>query len=66
MDPLPPLPPMEDGRFREVKTGVLLLPQERVETSPGRRPVVRCFLVSCLGDADDICHRLYGQLRELG
>ena len=24
--PLPPLPPVEDGRFREVKTGVLLLP----------------------------------------
>jgi hypothetical protein len=24
--PLPPLPAVEDGRFREVKTGVLLLP----------------------------------------
>jgi len=65
-DPLPPLPPIEEGRFREVKTGVLLLPQERVETSPGRHSVVRRFLVSCLGDADDIFHRLYGQLRELG
>lgn len=25
---LPPLPPLEEGRFREVKTGVLLLPSE--------------------------------------
>lgn len=65
-EPLPPLPPVEQGHFREVKTGVLLLPEERVETSPGRRSVVRRFLVSCLGDADDIFHRLYGQLRELG
>jgi hypothetical protein len=63
---LPPLPPVDEGHFREVKTGVLLLPEERVETSPGRRSVVRRFLVSCLGDADDIFHRLYGQLRELG
>src|SRR5437764_982308 len=30
---LPPLPPIEEGHFREVKTGVLLLPSERVETS---------------------------------
>jgi hypothetical protein len=60
------LPPVEEGHFREVKTGVLLLPEERVETSPGRRSVVRRFLVSCLGDADAIFHRLYGQLRELG
>jgi hypothetical protein len=65
-DPLPPLPPVEEGHFREVKTGVLLLPEERVETSPGRRSVVRRFLVSCLGDADAIFRRLYGQLRELG
>jgi len=64
--PLPPLPPVETGHFREVKTGVLLLPEERVETSPGRHCVVRRFLVSCLGDADAIFHRLYGQLRELG
>src|SRR2546428_4442 len=42
-EPLPPLPPVEDGHFREVKTGVLLLPSERVETSPGRRSVVRRF-----------------------
>jgi hypothetical protein len=51
---LPALPVIEEGRFREVKTGVLLLPQERVETSPGRRSVVRRFLVTCLGDADEI------------
>jgi hypothetical protein len=63
---LPPLPALEEGHFREVKTGVLLLPDERVETSPGRRSVVRRFLVSCLGDADAIFHRLYAQLRELG
>lgn len=63
---LPPLPAIEEGRFREVKTGVLLLPGERVETSPGRRTVVRRFLVTCLGDADAIFARLYAQLRELG
>jgi len=63
---LPPLSPLEEGRFREVKTGVLLLPSERVETSPGRRSVVRRFLVTCLGDADAIFARLYAQLRELG
>jgi Uncharacterised protein family (UPF0236) len=63
---LPPLAAAPDGHFREVKTGVLLLPDERVETSPGRRSLVRRFLVSCLGDADAIFHRLYAQLRELG
>src|SRR5256885_8748942 len=63
---LPRLPAVPDGHFREVKTGVLLLPDERVETSPGRHSVVRRFLVSCLGDADAIFARLYAQLRELG
>lgn len=63
---LPPLPPVEEGQFQEVKTGVVLLPSERVETSPGRRSVVRRFLVSCLGSADDIFHHLNAQLRELG
>jgi len=63
---LPPLTPVEEGQFQEVKTGVLLLPGERVETSPGRHSVVRRFLVSCLGDADAIFARLYAQLRELG
>jgi len=62
---LPALPPVPDGHFREVKTGVLLLPEERVEISPGRRSVVRRFVVSCLGDADAIFHRLYAQMREL-
>lgn len=65
-EPLPPLPVVEEGHFREVKTGVLLLPSERVETSPGRRSVIRRFLVTCLGDADEIFRRLYAQLRELG
>ncbi len=63
---LPPLPPLEEGRFRQVKTGVLLRPEERVETSPGRRSVVRRFLVTCLGDADALFARLDAQLRELG
>jgi hypothetical protein len=65
-EPLPALPVVEQGHFREVKTGVLLLPGERVETSPGRRSVVRRFLVTCLGEADEIFRRLYAQLRELG
>jgi hypothetical protein len=65
-EPLPPLPAVQEGQFRDVKTGVLLLPSERVETSPGRRSVVRRFLVSGLGDADEIFARLYAQLRELG
>jgi hypothetical protein len=63
---LPALPPAEQGQFRDVKTGVLLLPDERVETSPGRRSLVRRFLVTCLGDADDIFRRMYAYLRELG
>jgi hypothetical protein len=65
-EPLPPLPPVEEGQFQEVKTGVLLLPSERVETSPGRHSLVRRFLVSCLGNADDIFRHLYAQLRERG
>ena len=63
---LPALPVIEQGHFREVKTGVLLPPSERVETSPGHRSVVRRFLVTCLGEADEIFRRLYAQLRELG
>jgi len=65
-EPLPPLPPVKEGQFQEVKTGVLLLPNERVETSPGRHSLVRRFLVSCLGDADDIFRHLYAQLRQRG
>ena len=63
---LPPLPPVEEGHFREVKTAVLLLPAERVEPSPGRHSVVRRVLVTCLGDADAIFSRAWAQLRELG
>src|SRR5437667_448949 len=65
-EPLAELPPIEEGHFREVKSGVILRPEERVETSPGRRSVAQRFLVTCLGDADEIFRRLYGQLRELG
>jgi hypothetical protein len=63
---LPPLPKVEEGQFREVKTGVLLVPAERVEPSPGRHSVVRRFLVTCLGDADALFSHLWAQLRELG
>lgn len=63
--PLPPLPPVEEGHFREVKTGVLLLPNERIETAPGRRSVVRRVLVTCLGDADQLFARLSAKLVEL-
>jgi hypothetical protein len=61
-----PLPAWKRVIFREVKTGVLLLPSERVETSPGRRSLVRRFLVSCLGDADTVFSLLWARLRELG
>jgi hypothetical protein len=61
-----PLPVVEEGNFREVKTGVLLLPNERLETSPGRRSVLRRVLVSCLGDADAVFGHLWARLRELG
>jgi hypothetical protein len=37
-----------------------------VEPTPGRHSLVRRFVVSCLGDANDIFARLYAQLRELG
>jgi len=59
---LPPLTPVENGHFREVKTGVLLLPSERTELSPGRRSVVRRVLVTCLGDADRIFDLLWTKL----
>lgn len=63
---LPPLPPVEEGQFREVKTGVLLLPEERTESSPGRHSLVRRWLVSCLGNADTIYAQVWAKLRELG
>jgi len=62
---LPPLPPVEDGHFREVKTGVLLLPEERVESSPSRHTVIRRALVTCLGNADQVFDRLWAKLHEL-
>jgi hypothetical protein len=62
---LSPLAPVEDGHFREVKTGVLLLPHERVEPTPGRRSVVRRALVTCLGEADRIFDRLWAKLHEM-
>jgi hypothetical protein len=63
---LPPLPKVEEGHFREVKTGALLIPAERVQTSPGRHSVVRRALVTCLGDADQIFDRLWSKLHLLG
>ena len=60
------LPPIETGQFREVKTGVLLRPTERVETSAGRHALVRRLLVTCLGDADALFTRVWAQLREAG
>ena len=62
---LPALPPVEDGHFREVKSGVLLIPAERTAISPGRRTVVRRVLVTCLGNADLLFARLWAQLAEL-
>jgi hypothetical protein len=63
---LPPLPPVDEGHFREVKTGVLLRPAERVEGSPGRHALVRRVLVTCLGDADALFTRVWAHLREGG
>jgi hypothetical protein len=65
VEPLPPLPPVEEGQFREVKTGVLLLPAERLEPSPGRQSVMRRVLVTCLGNADQLFARLSAKLVEL-
>ena len=62
---LPPLPEVEEGHFREVKTGVLLLPKERVKTA-GRSSVVRRALVSCLGKADQVFDLLWSKINELG
>lgn len=63
---LPPLPTVEEGHFREVKTGVILLPAERFQPSWGRRALVRRILVTCLGDADAIFNGLWAQLIERG
>ena len=62
----PPLPPVDEGHFREVKTGVLLRPADRVEAVPGRHTLVRRVLVTCLGDADALFTRVWAHLREAG
>ena len=62
----PPLLPVEEGQFREVKTGVLLRPAERVESALGRHSLVRRVLVTCLGDADALFTRVWATLREVG
>jgi hypothetical protein len=56
----------QPSEFREVKTGVLMLPAERVEPSPGRRSVLRRVVVTCLGNADALFERLWSALCELG
>lgn len=56
----------QPSEFREVKTGVLMLPAERLETSPGRRSVLRRVVVTCLGDADTLFARLWSAMCELG
>jgi hypothetical protein len=64
--PLSALAPIAEGQFREVKTGVLLRPEERVETNPGRHSLIRRVVVTCLGNADAIFSRLWAELQELG
>jgi hypothetical protein len=63
---LVPLPRIEEGHFREVKTGVLFQAAQRCEPSPGRHSVVRRVLVTCLGDAEAIFSLLWARLQELG
>lgn len=63
--PLPPLPPVADGTFREVKTGVLLQPADRV-TLPERAGLVRRVVVTGLADADALFRQVTAQLRERG
>jgi hypothetical protein len=63
---LSPLPVVEEGHFREVKTGVLLVPDDRVQLSPERRALVRRVLVTCLGNADVLFACLWAELSERG
>jgi hypothetical protein len=63
---LAPLGKVEDKGFREVKTAVLLLPSERMESSPGRRSVLRRVLVTYLGQADEVFDRLWARLQVMG
>ena len=65
-EPRAALPPVTEGQFREVKTGVLLRPAERVETAPGRHALVRRLLVTCLGDADALFTQVWAHLRDAG
>ena len=51
--------------FREVKTGAIFLPAQRVESSPGRHTLLRRVLVTCLGSADQIFDRVWSKLQEL-
>src|SRR5208337_457052 len=60
-----PLPAVEEGHFREVKTGVIFRAEDRVEPSPGRRSVMKRVLVTCLGGADAVFGRLWARLQEL-
>ena len=62
--PLPALPPVE-GTFREVKTGVVLVPTDRV-TLPDRARLVRRIVVTGLADADALFQQVTAQLRERG
>lgn len=63
--PLAPLPPVPDGTFREVKTGVLLVPTDRV-TLPDRSTLVRRVVVTGLADAEALFQQVTAQLRERG
>jgi hypothetical protein len=62
---MPPFPEIDEGCFREVKTGVLLLLAKRLQPASGRRSIVRGFLVTCLEDADEICNGVWAQFQEL-
>jgi hypothetical protein len=63
--PFPPLPPVLDGTFREVKTAVLLQPTDRVAV-PGRATLVRRVVVTGLTDADGLFGQVTAALRERG
>lgn len=62
---LPPLPPVLDGTFREVKTAVLLQPTDRVAL-PDRAALVRRVVVTGLTDADGLFRQVSAALRERG
>ncbi|HEY6354150.1 MAG TPA: ISKra4 family transposase [Burkholderiaceae bacterium] len=62
---LPALRPVADGTFREVKTGVILAPTDRVPL-PDRASLVRRVVVTGLADADALFRQVTAQLRERG